>query len=137
MLHTELVASTNKSNLDQLEALCIVLAFKHTASLVVGGRQLGALGKRLQERGFDVKLMTLGDQLQACSVGYAAIVGGKVTHADDQLPRVQMPRARRKNVGEPCRSPRTPASLTSTVSSSRSKLSTGPRRIPSGPCSLF
>jgi len=38
--------------------------------------------------------------LQACSLAYAAIVGGNVTHADDQLLRVQMPRARRKNVGE-------------------------------------
>ena len=40
------------------------------------------------------------EELQACSLAYAAIVGGNVTHADDQLLRVQMPRARRKNVGE-------------------------------------
>lgn len=99
-LWTELVASIVRPNLDQLERLCDQLRQRGPCLFAVDSLRLGALGKRLEDRGLEVRFLRLGDQLQAGPAAYSLIAAGTVRHAADPLLSVQLPRARRKNYGD-------------------------------------
>lgn len=100
IVRTELVASIVRPNLDQLVGIAEQLRARGPATFAMDGLRLGALGKQLEDKGYDVRVLRMGDQMQAGPAAYSLIVAGKVKHADDPLVNEQMPRARRKNVGE-------------------------------------
>lgn len=99
-LWTELVASIVRPNLDQLERLCEQLNSRRRGVFAVDSMRLGALERRLKERGYETRLLRLGDQLQAGPAAYSLIVAGRVSHPGDPLTGEQMPRAKRKNNGD-------------------------------------
>lgn len=99
-VRTEVVASIVSPSLDQLEELCTRLRAGGPATFAMDSQRLGALAKRLRDQGMDVRELRQGDQMQAGPAAYALIVGGNVSHAGDALLTKQMPKARRKNVGE-------------------------------------
>lgn len=99
-VHSELVASIVKPNLNTLINVCLDLAKHGPQQFVVDGYQLKDLANELKSRGLPVRVMTQGDVMNACGTAYGLIVQDKVTHADDPLINMQMPRATRKNIGE-------------------------------------
>jgi phage terminase large subunit-like protein len=62
--------------------------------------RLRATSEELERQGTEVHLLNQSDVLQACAQVYAAIAQGRVQHAFDPLLSVQVPRGKRKNVGE-------------------------------------
>lgn len=100
IVRTELVASIVRPSLDQLVGIADQLRARGPATFAVDGLRLGALGKQLEDKGYDVRFLRQGDQMQAGPAAYSLIIAGKVRHADDPLVNEQMPRARRKNIGE-------------------------------------
>lgn len=98
---TEVVASINKPSLEQLLDICLRLNTAHQPiTFVMDDYMLRDLVKELNRRGIPVKAMKQGDTTRACATAYALIARGKVTHADDQLLRRQMPFAVKKNIGD-------------------------------------
>lgn len=98
---TELVASIVRPGLDQLEAIADRLRARGTpAVFAVDSLRMGALGKRLTERGYDVRFLRMADAMQAGPAAHSLIVSGRVVHAGDPLVSLQMAKARRKNVGD-------------------------------------
>lgn len=100
---TELVASVVAPTLEQLVTIAEQLRSSARGSssvFAMDGLRLGALGRILTEKGFDVRQLRLGDQLQAGPSAYSLIVAGRVSHAGDPLLTHQNRKARRKNVGE-------------------------------------
>lgn len=101
VIRTELVASIVAPTIDQLERLCVQLRQAGPCTFGVDSLRLKALGKRLQAKGYQVKLLTLSDQLQAAPAAYAAIVSDdQLQHAGDPLILQQQSRARRRNVSD-------------------------------------
>lgn len=99
-IYTEVVASLNKPTLEWLLNLCLELQ-KHSPLLfVMDSFTLADLAKELERRGLPTKVMRLGDVTNACATSYALIASGKVSHANDELLRRQMPFAVKKNVGD-------------------------------------
>lgn len=99
-VHTGVVASLRKPNLEWLLDLCIRLNAHDPATFVMDGYTLGDLGRELDGRGIPVKVMKQSDITNACATAYALIASGRVTHADDPLVNQQMPFAVKKNVGD-------------------------------------
>lgn len=98
---TEVVASLVNPNLDQLEDLCLGLWRKlKPLAFLMESVDLKDLAMRLRERGVTVEYLTAAQMMNVCSTAYALIAKGKVSHADDMVVNVQMPRAVAKNVGE-------------------------------------
>lgn len=111
IIHTEVVASIVKPNLDQLLAICVQLRKHGAATYIMDGYQLPELGKELRNRGFSVFILTQKELAAACSTAYAKIVQQKVSHPNEDLLRIQMPRAVRKNSGETWRISRADSSV--------------------------
>lgn len=101
LLHTEVVASLARPTIDRLADVAERLRARTlNATWAVDSLTLGALGKLLKGRGFDVRFLHLSDATQAASSAYANIVQGNVRHGGDALLARQMPRGRRRNVGD-------------------------------------
>ena len=110
-LHTEVVARIIKPNLDQLLRLAMALRQHGQCTFVMDGYVLPELAKELRQRGLSVMTLTLKEIMAACSTAYAKIVQGKVSHPNEDLLRQQMPRAKRKNMGEGWRISRADSSV--------------------------
>ena len=100
IVHTQVVASLRKPNLEWLLDLCLRLQVHNPIAFVMDGYTLGDLGKELQSRGVPVRVMRQADVTNACATAYALIASGKVRHANDPLLNQQMPFAVKKNVGD-------------------------------------
>ncbi len=99
-LATELVASLNRPTLDRLERVCEAIAAGESVTFAMDRVTLGALADRLERAGHTVRRLSHADVMQAGPAAYAAIVSGRVAHPADPLVVAQIPRARRKNVGD-------------------------------------
>ena len=109
--HTEVVASLVKPNLSQLVQVVQSLTKHSPSAVVVDGYGLRDLGKELQRRGLPVVIANMGDVLNASALFYSKIMQQKVSHAEDPLLSVQLPRTVRKNVGEQFRISRQDSSV--------------------------
>jgi phage terminase large subunit-like protein len=98
--HSQVVWSGRKPNVEWLTDVCVRLNKHRPIRFVMDGYTLSDLARELEKRGLPVKVMRQGDVANACQTAYALIASGKVTHNDDDLLRMQMPFAVRKNVGE-------------------------------------
>ena len=99
-IYTEVVQSFNRPSLQMLVDACLDLNRHGPITFVMDGYTLSDLHKELERRGVPSKLMRQGDVTNACAMSYALIAQGKVTHANDELLRKQMPFAVKKNKGE-------------------------------------
>lgn len=110
-IYTEVAASIVKPSLDRLLALCCDLAAKHGGTFALDAFALRPLSQELKNRGIPVFALSQGEVTAACSTAYAKIVQGHLSHADDPLLRVQVPRGRRRSVGEAWRISRADSSV--------------------------
>lgn len=101
ILHTEVVESMTSPTHERLVSSCVRLSeLAGHATFVVDGYSLRNLARDLKGRGLEVWSLSGAEVCTACSTSYALIVQRRVSHCDDELLRLQMPRGRRKNVGE-------------------------------------
>lgn len=100
VIYTELVASLVNPTPDSLTRVCVALSKHGPNRFVVDSYTLKDLAKELKVRGLPVLEMSLKDVTTACSLAYARIAQGKVSHPGDDLVSFQMPRAVRKNAGD-------------------------------------
>ncbi|WP_156718167.1 terminase large subunit domain-containing protein [Nocardioides sp. Leaf307] len=98
-VHTGVVASIRKPNLEWLVSVCEQLQRHNPSMFVMDGYSLGDLGNELNMRGMPTKIMRKADVTNACATAYALIATGKVKHAGDPLLAQQLPFAVRKNDG--------------------------------------
>ena len=110
-VHTEVVLSHNKPTLDYLVSVCTKLRRYGSPTFVMERYLFPDLAKELQRRGFKVFALNSAEVSAACSTAYAQIIQGKVSHPNEELLRMQMPRAVRKNHGESWRISRKDSSV--------------------------
>lgn len=99
-LFTEVIASLVDPSPEQLLAGCKALAGRPNAAFALDATKLATLARDLRARGVKVWSLTEGEQRQAAGVALSAIERGAVTHGNDALLSVQMPKAKRRDVGE-------------------------------------
>jgi hypothetical protein len=101
-LYTQTIASIEKPSLDRLIRVCQDIASKYPATFVVDATSLGSLAKTLtDDKGYEVWKLHSNEVAQASSLTYAKILQRQVIYPEDSgLLNAQMPRAKRKNVGE-------------------------------------
>lgn len=100
IIHTEMIASIARPNLDQLVAICSELSRHNPSVYVMDSFSLKALAAELKKRGLKVLSATQADVLNASSLAFSKIKRKTVRHAGDPVLSLQMPRTIRKNVGE-------------------------------------
>lgn len=96
---TELVASFNKTNVDELLAACVKLQ-RWGQVFIMDSYVLADLGAALKQRGFRVQLTSNKDLINASNNSYSRIMLKKLIHPGDEIVSMQMQRAVRKNIGE-------------------------------------
>lgn len=100
-IYTEVVASLVNPDIDSLEEMCLRLWRKHKPiGMLMEAATLRDLAYRLRDRGVKVEYLTSGQMQNVCAVAYALISEAKVTHADDPVVNLQMPRGVAKNSGD-------------------------------------
>jgi phage terminase large subunit-like protein len=98
---TELVASINQPTEDKLFDLIQSLYLKHAAgAIALDSGAFPGLAKRLKGKGYKVYELWHREVSTACSSVYAMFARGAVTHANDPLLKMQMPRGVSKYQGE-------------------------------------
>ncbi|WP_181420145.1 terminase large subunit domain-containing protein [Curtobacterium sp. MCPF17_003] len=98
---TELVGSTLRPSLDQLERMAVALwQTGRVQTFVLDAYGLKELATRLQDRGYPVQTLGQAQQYQAPSTLYALTARGKLRHPGDPLMTMQLPRAGTKAQGE-------------------------------------
>lgn len=109
VVHTKVIASIRKPNLEWLLNICIGLNERHWPKLFVmeGGWILSDLGRELKKRGVPVHIYSQAEVNAAYETGYALIATGKVKHNADPLLAQQMPFAEKKTRGDGWRVKRT------------------------------
>jgi phage terminase large subunit-like protein len=100
VIHTELIASLVKPNLEQLLQVSLNLAKYSPAMYVVDGYPLKELGNELKKRGLPVFVTSQPEVINASSMFYAKVAQKKLKHANDPLISMQMPLTGRKQVGD-------------------------------------
>jgi phage terminase large subunit-like protein len=96
---TELVASFNKTNVDQLLNACVKLQ-KWGQVFIMDAYVLSDLAVALKQRGFRVQTTSNKDLINASNNSYSRIMLKKLVHPRDEIVSLQMQRAVRKNIGE-------------------------------------
>lgn len=96
---TELVASFNNTNTDELLAACTALA-RYGCPFIMDTYVLSDLAQNLKQRGMRVHLCSNKDLVSASNNAYRRIMKREVHHPKDEIVSLQMQRAVRKNVGE-------------------------------------
>jgi phage terminase large subunit-like protein len=96
---TELVASFNNTNIDELLNACIKLN-KFGAPFIVDSYINQDLAHALRQRGIRVHLASHKDLISASNNAYRRIMRRTLIHPKDEIVSLQMSRAVRKNVGE-------------------------------------
>jgi phage terminase large subunit-like protein len=99
IIATELVASFNKTNVDELLAACVKLQ-KYGQVFVMDNYVLSDLAAALKQRGFRVQTTSNKDLINASNNAYSRIMLKKLAHPRDEIVSLQMQRAVRKNIGE-------------------------------------
>lgn len=99
VFQTELVASIEAPELDQLEAVCSVLASRTPGAVfAMDSKTLGDLALRLRDQGREVWRLGATEMVAAAQHAYAVIHGpGRLVHAGDQLVRRHVARGRRRD----------------------------------------
>lgn len=96
---TELVASFNNTNLDEVIAACIKLA-KYGKPFVMDSATMSDLGLALKQKGLRVQMTSIKDLIHASNNAYSRIIKKELIHPKDDIVSMQMQRAVRKNSGE-------------------------------------
>ena len=96
---TELVASFNNTNIDELLQACIKLN-KYGAPFIVDSYINQDLAHALRQRGIRVHMASHKDLISASNNAYRRIMRKTLIHPKDEIVSLQMQRAVRKNVGE-------------------------------------
>ena len=99
-ISTELVASFNNTNTEQLALACVELAKKHNVTFVMDNYVLADLMAILQQRGLQVLGAGNRDLMSASNNAYRRIMKREITHAHDELVTLQIQAAVRKNVND-------------------------------------
>lgn len=97
-IHTEVVASIVRPDLEQLVEVCLKLWQHSPQTYIMDGFALRDLGAELKRRGLPAHIATQGDILTASSMFFAKIMAKKVKHSNDELLSRQIPLTVRKNV---------------------------------------
>lgn len=98
---TEIIASLNQPNEEQLyNLICQLYQDNSAAAVAMDSGSFPGLAKRLKGRGFKVYELWHREIATACSTVYALFARGAITHANDPLLRVQMPRGVSKYQGD-------------------------------------
>jgi phage terminase large subunit-like protein len=100
IIHTELVASLVKPNLEQLLQICLNLAKHSPVFFVMDGYTLKELGQELKKRGLPTFVTSQPEIINASATFYAKVAQQKLKHANDPLLSLQMPITGRKSVGD-------------------------------------
>lgn len=108
---TEVVASVVKPSIEKLAALCVQLSTHNPLVYAADGITLKGLINELKKRGLPAVAANFGDVLTAASLLYSKVAQRKLQHANDPLLNVQIPRTKRKNVGEQFKISRTDSSV--------------------------
>jgi phage terminase large subunit-like protein len=96
---TELVASFNNTNNDQLLQACGKLQ-KYGVPFIMDNHTLGDLANTMKQNGFRVKITSIKDLINASNNAYRRIMMKKLVHPKDEIVSLQMQRAIRKNAGD-------------------------------------
>lgn len=96
---TELVASFNNTNIDDLIAACVKLQ-KWGQVFIMDAYVLSDLAATLKQRGFRVQTTSNKDLINASNNAYSRIMLKKLAHPRDEIVSMQMQRAVRKNIGD-------------------------------------
>jgi hypothetical protein len=96
---TELVASLNNTNIDEVIKLCLDLA-KYGKPFIMDSNVLDDLGAALKQKGLRVQMTSNKDLISASNNTYSRIMKKELIHPQDDIVSLQMQRAVRKNSGE-------------------------------------
>lgn len=96
---TELVASFNNTNVDELMNACAKLQ-KYGAPFIMDSYVLSDLAASLKQRGYRVLSTSNKDLMSASNNAYRTIMGKRLKHPKDEIVSLQIQRAVRKNIGE-------------------------------------
>jgi phage terminase large subunit-like protein len=96
---TELVASFNNTNIDQMIEACIKLA-KYGKTFIMDGNVLADLGMALKQKGLRVQITSNKDLISASNNMYRRIMRKELIHPRDEIVSLQIQRAVRKNSGD-------------------------------------
>lgn len=99
MITTELVASFNNTNVDELLDACNKLK-KYGQPFIMDSYVLSDLAATMKQRGFRVQVTSNKDLINASNNAYRRIMMKKLAHPRDEIVSLQMQRAVRKNIGE-------------------------------------
>ena len=96
---TELVASFNNTNIDEIIKACINLG-KYGKPFIMDGNVLDDLAAGLKQKGLRVKTTSNKDLIIASNNTYRTIMRKELIHPRDEIVSLQIQRAVRKNSGE-------------------------------------
>jgi phage terminase large subunit-like protein len=96
---TELVASFNNTNIDEIIKACINLG-KYGKTFIMDVNVLDDLALGLKQKGLRVKTTSNKDLIQASNNTYRTIMRKELIHPRDEIVSLQIQRAVRKNSGE-------------------------------------
>lgn len=99
-ISTELVASFNNTNVDELARAVMELARNHAATFVMDNYVLSDLLLILKQRGYNVYGASNKDLMSASNNAYRRIMKREVSHPKDELVTLQIQSAVRKNIGD-------------------------------------
>ncbi len=99
LIATELIASFNNTNIDELLNACVKLA-KYGQIFVMDNYVLADLAMALKQRGIRAQTTSNKDLINASNNAYSRIMLKKLAHPNDEIVSVQMQRAVRKNIGD-------------------------------------
>jgi hypothetical protein len=96
---TELVASLNNTNIDEVIKVCIELG-RYGKPFIMDSNVLDDLGAALKQKGLRVQFTSNKDLISASNNTYSRIMKKELLHPRDEIVTLQMQRAVRKNSGE-------------------------------------
>jgi hypothetical protein len=96
---TELVASLNNTDIDNVIKVCLDLA-KYGKPFIMDGNVLDDLASSLKQKGLRVQTTSTKDLISASNNTYSRIIKKQLIHPRDEIVTLQMQRAVRKNSGE-------------------------------------
>ncbi len=99
-ISTELVASFNNTNVDQLAKACLHLAKKYNVAFLMDNYVLADLMTILKQRGLNVVGAGNRDLVSASNNTYRRIMKREISHPNDALVTLQIQAAVRKNVND-------------------------------------
>ena len=96
---TELVASFNNTNIDEVVKACMTLG-KYGKPFIMDGAVMQDLGQALKQKGLRVQITSTKDLIHASNNAYSRIMKKELIHPKDEIVTMQIQRAVRKNSGD-------------------------------------